>query len=135
MKFHNGDEFTVEDVKFTLERVATDSSLKENPNYKQIKEVKIIDAYTVQIITHAQEPSIIHRLARLGSGMLPKKYIDENEWDYFLENPIGTGPYKLVEWVRDDRIVFEPFDDYFIGKVDEWDKVTLCVIPENSTSI
>jgi len=135
VKFHNGDEFTAEDVKFTLERVATDSSLKENPNYKQIKEVKIIDAYTVQIITHAPEPSIIHRLARLGSGMLPKKYIDENGWDYFLENPIGTGPYKLVEWVRDDRIVFEPFDDYFLGKVDEWDKVTFRVIPENSTRV
>lgn len=135
VKFHNGDEFTAEDVKFTLERVATDSALKENPNYKQIKEVKIVDPYTVQIITHAPEPSIIHRLARLGSGMLPKKYIDENGWDHFLENPIGTGPYQFVEWVRDDRIVFEPYNDYFLGKVDEWDKVTFRVIPENSTRV
>ncbi|WP_346234998.1 ABC transporter substrate-binding protein [Lysinibacillus telephonicus] len=135
VKFHNGDEFKAEDVKFTLERVATDETLKENPNYKQIKEVKIIDDYTVQIITHAPEPSIIHRLSRLGSGMLPKKYIEENGWDYFLENPIGTGPYKYVEWVRDDRIVMEPFEDYFQGKVGEWDKVTFRIIPEDSTRV
>ncbi len=135
VKFHNGDDFTADDVKYTLERVATDDTLKEHPNYKQIKEVKIVDPYTVQIVTHAPEPSIIHRLSRLGSGMLPSKYIEENGWDYFLENPIGTGPYKFVEWVRDDRIVFEPFDDYFLGKVEEWDKVTFRVIPEDSTRV
>lgn len=135
VKFHNGDEFTAADVKYSLERVATDSSLKEHPNYKQIKEVKIIDDYKVQIITHAPEPSIIHRLSRLGSGMLPSKYIEENGWEYFLEHPIGTGPYQFVEWVRDDRIVFEPYADYFRGTVDEWDKVTFRVIPEDSTRV
>ncbi len=135
VKFHNGDEFTADDVKFTLERVATDSALKEHPNYKQIKEVKIIDPYKVQIITHAPEPSIIHRLARLGSGMLPKKYIEENGWDHFLNNPIGTGPYQFVQWIRDSQIVFEPFENYFLGKVDEWDKVTFRVIPEDSTRV
>lgn len=135
VKFHNGDEFTAADVKYSLERVATDSSLKEHPNYNQIKEVKIIDDYKVQIITHAPEPSIIHRLSRLGSGMLPSKYIEENGWDYFLEHPIGTGPYQFVEWVRDDRIVFEPYAEYFRGAVDEWDKVTFRVIPEDSTRV
>lgn len=135
VKFHNGNEFTAEDVKFTLERVATDSALKEHPNYKQIKEVQIIDPYTVQIITHAPEPSIIHRLARLGSGMLPKNYIEENGWDHFLNNPIGTGPYKFVKWDRDSQIVFEPFDDYFLGKIDEWDTVTFRIIPEDSTRV
>ncbi|RKJ60432.1 ABC transporter substrate-binding protein, partial [Butyricicoccus sp. 1XD8-22] len=135
VKFHNGNEFTAADVKYSLERVATDSSLKEHPNYNQIKEVKIIDDYKVQIITHAPEPSIIHRLSRLGSGMLPSKYIEENGWDYFLEHPIGTGPYQFVEWVRDDRIVFEPYAEYFRGAVDEWDKVTFRVIPEDSTRV
>lgn len=135
VKFHNGDEFTAADVKYSLERVATDSSLKEHPNYNQIKEVKIIDDYKVQIITHAPEPSIIHRLSRLGSGMLPSKYIEENGWDYFLEHPIGTGPYQFVEWVRDDRIVFEPYAEYFRGAKDEWDKVTFRVIPEDSTRV
>lgn len=135
VKFHNGDEFTAEDVKFTLERVAQTSTLKEHANYKQIKEVQVVDPYTVNIITFAPEPSIIHRLSRLGSGMLPKKYIEENGWDHFLENPIGTGPYKFVEWVRDNKIVFEKYDDYYQGAVDEWDTVTFRIIPENSTRV
>lgn len=135
VKFHNGDEFTAEDVKFTLERVAQTDTLQEHANYKQIQEVKIIDPLTVQIITKAPEPSIIHRLSRLGSGMLPKKYIEENGWDHFLENPIGTGPYKYVEWVRDNKIVFERFDDYYQGAVEEWDTVTFRIIPENSTRV
>lgn len=135
VKFHNGDEFTAEDVKFSLERVAQTSTLKENPNYKQIKEVQVLDNYNLNIITFEPEPSIIHRLSRLGSGMLPKKYIEENGWDYFLEHPIGTGPYKFVEWVRDNKIVFEKFDDYYQGNVSEWDTVTFRIIPENSTRV
>lgn len=133
VKFHNGDTLTSEDVKFTLERVATDDTLKEYPNYKQIKEVQVVDDLTFKIITHKPEPSLLHRLSRLGSGMLPKKYIDEKGWDHFLNNPVGTGPFKFKEWVRDDKIVLTVFEDYYEGKVEEWDEVIFRVIPENST--
>ena len=135
VKFHNGDNLTAEDVKFTLERVAMDEKLKENANYKQIKEVEVLDDLTFNVITHAPEPSLFHRLSRLGSGILPKAYIDENGWDHYLSNPVGTGPYKFKQWVRDDRVVLEPFEDYFEGKVDEWDEVVFRVIPENSTRV
>ncbi|EGL81762.1 ABC-type transporter, periplasmic subunit [Caldalkalibacillus thermarum TA2.A1] len=135
VKFHNGDELTAEDVKFTLERVATDSSLRDHPNYAQIKEVEVLGDYEFIIHTHNPEPALLNRISRLASGILPKKYIEENGWDHFLSNPVGTGPYKFVEWVRDDRIVLEPFEDYFEGKVDEWDQVVFRVIPENSTRV
>ncbi|MFC7686198.1 ABC transporter substrate-binding protein [Ureibacillus sp. GCM10028918] len=133
--FHNGDPLTSEDVKFTLERVATDDKLKEYPNYKQIKEVQIVDDLTFKVITHAPEPSLFHRLSRLGSGILPKKYIEENGWDHFLANPVGTGPYQFKEWVRDDHITLVPFDNYYDGKVEEWNEVVFRVIPENSTRV
>jgi peptide/nickel transport system substrate-binding protein len=133
--FHNGDGLTSEDVKFTLERVAKDNSLREHPNYKQILEVKVVDELNFQIITDGPQPALINRLARLGSGMLPKNYIEANGWDHFLANPVGTGPFKFVEWVRDDRIVFEPYDNYFDGKVDEWDQLVFRVIPESSTRV
>lgn len=135
VKFHNGDTLTAEDVKFTLERVATDDTLKEYPNYRQIKEVEVLDELTFNVITHEPEPSLFHRLSRLGSGMLPKEYIEEEGWDHFLSNPVGTGPYQFKEWVRDDRIVMVPFEDYYEGKVDEWDEVVFRIIPENSTRV
>lgn len=133
--FHNGDPLTSEDVKFTLERVAKDSGLREHPNYKQILEVKVIDELNFQILTDGPQPTMINRLARLGSGMLPKKYIEENGWEHFLKQPIGTGPFQFAEWVRDDRVVLEPYDNYFEGKNEEWDQLVFRVIPESSTRV
>lgn len=133
--FHNGDPLTAEDVKFTLERVATDSGLREYPNYRQILEVKVLDDYNFQIITDGPQPALLNRLSRLGSGILPKNYIEGEGWDTFLRSPIGTGPFQFVEWVRDDRIVFEPFENYWGGKVEEWDKLVFRVIPESSTRV
>ncbi|MFC4409541.1 ABC transporter substrate-binding protein [Chungangia koreensis] len=135
VKFHNGDPFTAADVKYSLERVATDSSLREHPNYKQIESVEIIDDYTVHIKTFEVDPVLLNRVARLGSGMLPSKYIEENGFDYFLENPIGTGPFKFVEWKKDDRVVLERNDDYFNGVNTEWEQVVFRAIPENSTRV
>ncbi|SDZ39699.1 peptide/nickel transport system substrate-binding protein [Evansella caseinilytica] len=133
--FHNGDPLTSEDVKFTLERVAADDTLQEYPNYKQIKEVEVIDDRTFRVITHEAEPSLFHRLSRLGSGILPKTYIEEEGWDNFLANPVGTGPYQFKEWVRDSKIVLTPYENYFEGVVEEWDEVVFRVIPENSTRV
>lgn len=133
--FHNGDPLTSEDVKFTLERVATDSSLIDHPNYKQIKEVDIIDDHTFRVITHDPDPSLLYRLSRVGSGIMPKDYIEENGLDHFLQNPIGTGPYQFVEWVRDSHITFKPYEDYALDVDEEWDEVVFRIIPENSTRV
>lgn len=133
--FHNGDELTSADVKYSLERVAYGEELRDYTNYNQIKEVEIIDDYTFRIITHEPEPVLLNRISRIASGILPSKYIEENGFDHFLENPIGTGPFQFVEWVRDDRIVFEVYDDYFGGKNPDWDKLVFRIIPENSTRV
>lgn len=134
VKFHNGDSFTAADVKFTLERVAKDSALKQNYLYKQIKEVQIVDDYTVNIITEVPDPILLNRLSRMGSGMLPSKYIEEKGMDEFLKNPVGTGPYKFSSWTKDDRLELVKNDDYFGGDV-KWEKVVFRTIPEASTRV
>ncbi|MCG5102197.1 ABC transporter substrate-binding protein [Oceanobacillus alkalisoli] len=133
--FHNGDELTSADVKYSLERVATGEELKDYTNYNQIKEVEILDDYRFRIITHEPEPVLLNRISRIASGILPSKYIEENGFDHFLQNPIGTGPFQFVEWVRDDRIVFEVYDDFFEGKNEDWDQLVFRIIPENSTRV
>ncbi|QRG70072.1 ABC transporter substrate-binding protein [Brevibacillus choshinensis] len=132
--FHNGDPFTAEDVKFTLERIAKDQKLLEYGNYKQIKEVKIVDPHTVEIITNESEPVLLNRLSRLGSSMLPSKYIKEKGWDEFLKNPVGTGPYKFQEWKRDDRLILVKNEQYF-GDKPKWDKLIFRSIPEDATRV
>ncbi|MDQ0218606.1 ABC transporter substrate-binding protein [Peribacillus cavernae] len=133
--FHNGDPLSSSDVKFTLDRVSKDQTLKENSQYKQIKEVKVLDDLHFQIITDGPQPALLNRLSRIGSGILPKKYIDEKGWDAFLKHPIGSGPFKFVEWKRDDRLVLEPFDKYYEGEVKDWDQLEFRKIAEDSTRV
>ncbi|HLR75328.1 MAG TPA: ABC transporter substrate-binding protein [Virgibacillus sp.] len=135
VKFHNGDDLTAEDVKFTLERVGNDDTLREHFHYNQIEEVEVIDDYHFKIKTYEPEPILLNRLSRIGSGILPKDYIEEHDWDHFYQNPIGSGPFKFVEWNRDSEIVFEVFEDYYEGKVEDWDELVFRVIPEDSTRV
>ncbi|MGG0718602.1 ABC transporter substrate-binding protein [Robertmurraya massiliosenegalensis] len=134
--FHNGEEFTAEDVEYTLERIAKDPSLQNHSQYRQIVDVEVIDDYTVQIHTDGPQPAMLNRLSRSSSGMMPKDYIDEVGLEGYIEHPIGTGPYKFVEWVRDDRVVLEKYEDYWNKEYEsDWDQLVFRSIPENSTRV
>jgi peptide/nickel transport system substrate-binding protein len=133
VKFHTGDELTADDVKFTLERAAKDKTLTENTTFKTIKEVKVLTSQSLQIVTNAPDPLLISILARTGAGIYPKKYIEEKGMPYFLEHPVGTGPFKFLEWKKGSHIAFEPFDNYYEGPVKDWSKLTYRIIPESST--
>lgn len=134
--WHDGEAFTAEDVKFTLERVATDSSLQEHNQYRQIREVEIVGPFEIIIHTHAPEPVLLSRLSRIGSGILAKHHIEAiGGWENISDHsPVGTGPFKVVEWRRDDRIVMEAFDDHWRGRP-VWDRLVHRTIPEASTRV
>ncbi|ACB86338.1 ABC transporter substrate-binding protein [Natranaerobius thermophilus] len=135
VKFHNGDELTSKDVQFTFHRVIEDSSLTEHSNYNQISEVEVINDYEFYIHTEDPEPALLNRISRMGSGILPKDYIEEEGWDHFLDSPIGSGPYEFVEWERDNRVVLNPFEDYYGDYDSPWEEVVYRVIPEDSTRV
>jgi peptide/nickel transport system substrate-binding protein len=133
--FHNGDKLTSADVKYTLERAASDKSLTEYPLFRVIREVKIIDEYNFDIITFDPYPALPSLLAKFGGDILPKKYIEEKGFDYFLSHPVYSGPYELVERIRDDRVVLKPFDKFYGGGAANWDQVIFRAIPEPSTRV
>lgn len=134
VKFHNGEDLTADDVKYTLERIAKDDTLLEHGNYNQIQEVKVVGDYEFEIITKNPEPALLNRLSRLGSAILPKDYIETEGWEVFLEQPVGTGPYKFKEWKKDDRLTLEANTEYF-GEAPKWDEVVFRSIPEDSTRV
>ncbi len=134
VKFHNGDPFTAEDVKFSLERVAKDGTLKQNTYYKHFKEVNVVDEHTVDIVTEYPDPIMLNRLSRMGAGILPSKYIAEKGIEQFLKEPVGTGAYKFSKWSKDDRIEVVRNEDYF-GETPKWEKVVFRTIPEASTRV
>ena len=128
VKFHDGSEMTVEDVKASLEWAQGFAEV--NLYNKDIVSVDIVDETTVKITTDGPDAMLLDNLCHHGNSIVPKKLIDEGH-DFNTE-PIGTGPYKLVEWNRGDSLVFEAFEDYF-GGAPAIKHMTWKIIPEGSS--
>jgi peptide/nickel transport system substrate-binding protein len=113
--FHNGEVFDAEAVKFSL-----DDMLNPDLNYgyarflmPSIAEVKIVDSYTVNIITNGPVATMIPDL--IGALIRPPKYFNEVGREGFAAAPIGTGPYKLVEFKPEESTTLTRNDDYWGG--------------------
>lgn len=135
VKFHNGDPFTAADVKFTVERVATNKDLTENRTMNVVKEVQVVDPHTVRIITHQPDPALLNRLSRIGSGIMPQQYWESvGGVDGWQKAPVGTGPFKFQQWVKDDRVTLVAFDDHWRGRA-RVDEVVIRILPEVATRV
>jgi peptide/nickel transport system substrate-binding protein len=114
VKFHNGEEFNADAVKFTFDRVLDEKTKSpQRGNVSAVKEIKVIDPYTVQLITSAPYPLLPERLTYF--CMLPPKYFQEVGAEKFGQSPIGTGPYKFVEWKKGDRVILKANEEYWKG--------------------
>ncbi|MDR3331589.1 MAG: ABC transporter substrate-binding protein [Synergistaceae bacterium] len=133
--FHNGDKLTAEDMAFALNRVREDATLAQKVQFDVIEEATALDATHLRIKTKRPLPILKNLLAMAGSQALPKKYIEEKGWPYFLEHPIGCGPYVLESYIRDDSVTLKPFDKYYGKKNPDWDKIVIRVIPESTTRV
>ncbi len=134
VKFHNGDPFSAEDVKFSFERVLDPAT--KSPQYgniRAIKEVKIIDAHTVHLITDKPFPLLLERVVFF--PIIPKKHVEKVGAQAFAESaPGGTGPYKFVEWKRDQYLKMERFEGHWRGQA-PFKNLIIRVIPETSTQV
>lgn len=118
VKFHNGDDFTAKDVKFTLERVVKEGALdgKTSPRkglFGPLSVVNIIDDHTVQIETEKPWPALPLMLTL--QEILPMKYMKAVGSQGFHINPIGTGPFRFVKSEGEESLILERFEDYYGG--------------------
>ena len=117
VKFHDGSDFTAEDVAYTVEVCRT--SLLKNFT-ASIDRVEVVDPHTVKIVTKAPTAVLLESLAAL--RILPKAYRTKLGETAFNQAPVGTGPYVFVEWVKEDHIAMKANEQYWggapkIGKV------------------
>jgi peptide/nickel transport system substrate-binding protein len=134
VKFHNGEPFTAASVKATIDYAldpATKSHFAANAYWGLVKEVQVVDDSTVRFITKQPWPNLIDSASLTNSLIMPAKALKELGPAKLAERPIGTGPFKFVEWKRDERLVLERNPDYWQGPADV-SRVTFRFIPEFS---
>lgn len=114
--FHDGTAFDSEDVKATINRiVAEETASPKAIEFETISSIDTPDPKTVVLHLSEPTPSLLASLASGWGAMLPAEKIAEGH--DFGNNPVGTGPFMLDEWVRDSFIRLSRFDDYYQGPV------------------
>jgi peptide/nickel transport system substrate-binding protein len=100
VKFHNGEPFDAEAVKFTFDRLLGEEGKKgpQQSNYNAIDKVVVVNASTVDFILKNPDPVLLTKLAGYGAMIVPPKYIKEKGSQYFGMNPVGTGPFSFTEY-------------------------------------
>ncbi len=108
--FHNGEAFSAEDVKYTFERILDPKTASSySPLYDVMKSVEVVSP--TQAVFHLKTPfgPFLSNLANNGE-IVNQKAVESADP---ARNPVGTGPFKFVEWVQGDHVTLEKFDGYF----------------------
>src|SRR5437870_6212086 len=135
VKFHNGEDFNADSAKFTLERLAHgQGKLRGATFFAPIDRVEIVDPYTIRVHTKKPWPTFVPVMAFVQSGMLPPKEAASKETADLSRKPIGTGPYTLVRWSKDEEIVLEANTAYWRG-APQIKTVIFRPIPEDASRV
>lgn len=135
VKFHNGEEFTADDVVFSLGRAASKDSVffKSKGIYIDPKGFQVIDKYTVIVKTNGVVGGFLGSMKHPYASILNRKAVTAAGKEYF-RNPIGTGPYKFIKWTKGEKVELEAFKDYW-GTKPYAKKMTFMVIPDDSSRV
>nr|WP_326183927.1 ABC transporter substrate-binding protein [uncultured Oscillibacter sp.] len=128
IKWHNGDELTAHDVAFTMKKGCDTAITKYIWGAIDPDSIEIINDYTLRVSTYEPAPALLALMTALPASILNEKYVTE-VGDGSGTAPIGTGPYKFVEWSRGNSITLERFEDYH-GETPDVSKVVFRFIPE-----
>ena len=137
VRFHNGEEFNADSVKFSIERII-DSPLNTlgktvwPPSFGQ--NVEVIDPYTVRIVTKVPDPLVPNRVAAESLNMAPPRALAPNRDKFVGDRVIGTGPYRFVEYVVGRQVVVEANPDYW-GEKPATKRVIWSVVPDPATRV
>lgn len=133
VKFHNGREMTAEDVKFSLERILNPKTgSRRRENLSIIESIKVSGKYQVEIALKSPFSPFLTYLVGVYAAIIPPESV---EADGNLTQPIGTGPFTFVEWVKNDRLVVKKFNNYWIKGLPYLDSIVFKPLPEDAVRL
>jgi peptide/nickel transport system substrate-binding protein len=136
--FHDGSPLTANDVKYTVDRIIApdaDPTLQGMLSaFATIEAVEVVDDLTFRIVTKAPDPALLQGLTYGSFWTVPQAHVERVGNEAFGLMPVGSGPYKVVEFVPGDKLVMEAHAGYW-GSPAAFSTVTIRVIPETATRI
>jgi peptide/nickel transport system substrate-binding protein len=131
LKFHNGDPFTAEDVKFSFHRA------KSKLVQSKVKDVTVVSPSRVRFTLHEPWPDFMTFYGTVVTGVgwvVPKKYVEQVGNDGFKRHPIGLGPYRFVSHTPGVELVMEAFEGYW-RKMPSVKRIVFKSVPEPTTRL
>ena len=131
VKFHDGSAFSADDVKYTLDRVRDPATKSSHMKFvSAIKEVSVVDPQTVDLQLTKYDATLPGRLTMI--PMVSKAHTTAKGAETLVSEPMGTGPWKLKEWVRGQQMVLEANPDYW-GEPPKIQTIIWKSLPEATT--
>ncbi|MFN8524973.1 MAG: ABC transporter substrate-binding protein [Chloroflexota bacterium] len=112
VKFHDGTPLTIDDVVYSYTLAITDPKSRMSTTKANVESAVAVDSSTVRIKTKSVYPAFLDNLAS-AVRIIPAGYAAQVGVDGFNKAPIGTGPYRFVEWKKDDHLTLQRFDEYW----------------------
>ena len=130
VKWHDGKPFTSADVAFTLMKLIKPNHPRGRATYANLVDVETPDDFTAILKLSQPSPTIMNALSGFETPILPKHIYEEGDPRRNKANnaPVGTGPYKFVEWVRGSHITLERNPDYWDSKAAYLDRIVMRII-------
>ena len=137
VRFHNGAEVTAEDVRYTFTAIGKEGSANSlAPEFRLIKSMEVEGSHTIAVrfekpfVTFGNR--VTHGLFASVAYIQSRKHIEATGDQGAERQPVGTGPYKFVEHVRGDRIVYEAVDNHWRA-TPHWKRLAFLKVPEQAT--
>ncbi len=132
--FHDGEPLDAEAVRFNLERNKTAAYSRRQSELKPVKGLVVVDPLTVRFeLSEPYAPLMAQLADRAGMMVSPKAARELGE--KMTNRPVCAGPYKFVEWVPQDRIVFERFERYWNAGAIHIDRVAYLPVPDDTVRL
>jgi len=149
VKFHNRREVRAQDFKYSLERVLNPKTQSPGAGFfmgivgaeefvkgqaKEVRGIQVVDPYTLRISLKQPNAAFLHTMAINFSHVVPREEVERAGAD-FGHKPVGTGAFRLKEWVLGQRVVLERNPDYFLKGLPRTDEIVFLVGVEPNVAL
>jgi peptide/nickel transport system substrate-binding protein len=129
--FHDGQEVTAEDVKYTFDTVRDrEFGSSFAANYSAVQEINVLDDHTVEFVLDTPFAPFLYYM---NVGIVPQHLADGGNHN-LQSDPVGSGPFLFTEWRRGESVILDANEDYYEGRPN-LDRIVMVPIPETTVRL